>query len=114
MSEIADTAHDCEDWPYVSKIYLEDRQRNTPRSTTCPAGATGAWVEVSIYVGEQFQAGASASTCSRLCATLPMRLVTDPAIHRIAGQRGQPPPARRGFRLGGGGNALPATAMAAG
>ena len=117
MSEITTRPMTAEDWPYVSKIYLEGiATEHATFQTTCPPytawdashtkdcrlvvlddGVVAGWaalhrvdprwcyrgvVEVSIYVGEQFR--------GRGCVWL-----LDPAIHRIAGQRGQPPPARQ-------------------
>ena len=60
--------------------------------------------------------GASASTCSRLCATLPMRLATgpcNPPYCRTTRPAAACTPSAASVWWGGG-NALPATAMAAG
>ena len=67
MSEITTRPMTAEDWPYVSKIYLEGiATEHATFQTTCPPYT--AWdashtkdcrlvvlVEVSIYVGEQFR-----------------------------------------------------------
>ena len=145
MSEITTRPMTAEDWPYVSKIYLEGiATEHATFQTTCPPytawdashtkdcrlvvlddGVVAGWAALHrvdprwCYRGvgaRSSGAGASASTCSRLCATLPMRLATgpcNPPYCRTTRPAAACTPSAASVWWGGG-NALPATAMAAG
>lgn len=130
----------AEDWPYVSKIYLEGiATEHATFQTTCPPytawdashtkdcrlvvlddGVVAGWAALHrvdpplVLPGR----GGSEHLCGRAVPGPGRRLppahgsvqrcrrvwLLDPAIHRIAGQRGQPPPARQ-VRLPSGGAA---------
>ena len=144
MSEITTRPMTAEDWPYVSKIYLEGiATEHATFQTTCPPytawdashtkdcrlvvlddGVVAGWaalhrvdprwcyrgvVEVSIYVGEQFRGRG-------VGFHLPMRLATgpcNPPYCRTTRPAAACTPSAASVWWGGG-NALPATAMAAG
>ena len=114
MSEITTRPMTAEDWPYVSKIYLEGiATEHATFQTTCPPYT--AWDASHtkdcrlVVLDDGVVAGWAAlhRVDPRWCYSVQRcRRVwlLDPAIHRIAGQRGQPPPARQ-VRLPSGGAA---------
>ena len=142
MSEITTRPMTAEDWPYVSKIYLEGiATEHATFQTTCPPytawdashtkdcrlvvlddGVVAGWaalhrvdprwcyrgvVEVSIYVGEQFRGrGVGFHLLTALCNAADAFCRTTPPAVRCT-------PSAASVWWGGG-NALPATAMAAG
>ena len=139
MSEITTRPMTAEDWPYVSKIYLEGiATEHATFQTTCPPytawdashtkdcrlvvlddGVVAGWaalhrvdprwcyrgvVEVSIYVGEQFRGRGVGFHLLTACNP-PYCRTTRPAAACM--------PSAASVWWGGG-NVLPATAMAAG
>ena len=152
MSDVAVRPMAPEDWPFVSKIYLEGiATEHATFQTACPpytawdaahtkdcrlvvltGGAVAGWAalhrvdprwcyrgvaEVSIYVGEQFRGrGVGYHLLNGALQSRRGSGLLDAAIHRFAGQRGQPARCTRNAVSGwwAAGSASPATAMAAG